>query len=172
MIHCVFFFPYCRFFYFSIFYISKVFSLTLVSKFLFVFYIHIFSQSLQLGHGLTMGTNPWKRFPYIQVSDVVCYKRIPVIYRTSLLQNSRKYLLTQFEHMVLESPTHCRHFPAFSHFILPNILSFRTLNYFNLLTKSVSWILITLTMSSLPRSSSFFFQTPSDIWILLYHVWY
>ena len=36
--------------------------------------------------------SPWKRFPYIQVSDVLRYKPIPIIYRTSLLQNSLKLL--------------------------------------------------------------------------------
>ena len=30
---------------------------------------------------------------YIQVSDVLCYKLIPIIYRTSLLQNSLKVII-------------------------------------------------------------------------------
>ena len=30
--------------------------------------------------------------PHIQVSDVLCYKLIPIIYRTSLLQNSLKVI--------------------------------------------------------------------------------
>ena len=38
--------------------------------------------------GWQWGQGPWKRFPYIQVSDVLCYKPIPIIYRTLLLQNS------------------------------------------------------------------------------------
>ena len=37
---------------------------------------------------------PWKRFPYIQVSDVLCYKQIPIIYWTSLLQNYLKVIKT------------------------------------------------------------------------------
>ena len=42
------------------------------------------------------GQGPWKRFPYVQVSDVLCHKPIPIIYRTSLLQKFPKsyyYLL-------------------------------------------------------------------------------
>ena len=35
---------------------------------------------------------PWKCSPYTQVSDVLCYKSIPIIYRTSLLQNSVKVI--------------------------------------------------------------------------------
>ena len=34
-----------------------------------------------------------KRFLYIQVSDVLCYKLIPIIYRTSLLKNSLKVIM-------------------------------------------------------------------------------
>ena len=30
---------------------------------------------------------------YVQVSDVLCYKPIPIIYRTSLLQNSLKVII-------------------------------------------------------------------------------
>ena len=36
-------------------------------------------------HGLII-RHPWKRSPYKQVSDVLCYKLIPIIYRTLLLQ--------------------------------------------------------------------------------------
>ena len=43
--------------------------------------------------GWQWGQCPWKRFPYIQVSDVLCYKQIPIIYRTSLLQNSLKVII-------------------------------------------------------------------------------
>ena len=39
------------------------------------------------------GKGPWKCFPYIQVSDVLCYKQIPIIYRISLLQISYKLLV-------------------------------------------------------------------------------
>ena len=44
--------------------------------------------------GWQWGQCPWKRFPYIQVSDVLCYKLIPIIYRTSLLQNSLKVIIS------------------------------------------------------------------------------
>ena len=37
--------------------------------------------------------NPWLTSWYIQVSDVLCYKPIPVIYRTSMLQNSLKVII-------------------------------------------------------------------------------
>ena len=43
--------------------------------------------------GWQWGRYPWKRFPYIEVSDVLCYKQIPIIYRTSLLQNSLKVII-------------------------------------------------------------------------------
>ena len=32
---------------------------------------------------------------YIQVSDVLCYKPIPIIYRTSLLQNPLKVIIIE-----------------------------------------------------------------------------
>ena len=35
---------------------------------------------------------PWKRSPYIQVSDVLYYKQISIIYRASLLQNFLKVI--------------------------------------------------------------------------------
>ena len=38
--------------------------------------------------GWQWGNIPWKHSPYIQVSDVLCYKQIPIIYRTSLLLTS------------------------------------------------------------------------------------
>ena len=38
--------------------------------------------------GWQWGKSPWKRSPYIQESDVLCYKSIPIIYRTTPLQNS------------------------------------------------------------------------------------
>ena len=37
---------------------------------------------------------PRKCSPYIQVSDVLCYKLISIIYRTSLLQNSLKVIIS------------------------------------------------------------------------------
>ena len=43
--------------------------------------------------GWQWGQDPWKRFPYVQVSGVLCYKQIPIIYRTSLLQNSLKVII-------------------------------------------------------------------------------
>ena len=43
--------------------------------------------------GWQWGQCPWKRFPYIQVSDVLCYKPTPIIYRTLLLQNSLKVIM-------------------------------------------------------------------------------
>ena len=43
--------------------------------------------------GLQWGQGPWKRFPCIQICDVLCYKPIPIIYRTSLLQNSLKVIV-------------------------------------------------------------------------------
>ena len=46
--------------------------------------------------GWQWGQCPWKRFPYIRVSDVLCYKPIPIIYRTSLLQNSLKVIIEHF----------------------------------------------------------------------------
>ena len=36
--------------------------------------------------GWQWGQGPWKCFPYIQVSDVLFYKPIPIIYRPLLLQ--------------------------------------------------------------------------------------
>ena len=33
----------------------------------------------RVSHGLKMRKSPWKRSPYIQVSDVLCYKPIPII---------------------------------------------------------------------------------------------
>ena len=36
---------------------------------------------------------PRKHSPYIQVNDVLCYELIPIIYRTSLLQNSLKVII-------------------------------------------------------------------------------
>ena len=42
--------------------------------------------------GRQWGQCPWKRFLHIQVSDVLCYKLILIIYRTSLLQNSQKVI--------------------------------------------------------------------------------
>jgi len=36
--------------------------------------------------GWQWGQGPWKRFPYIQVSDVLCYKPIPIILRIVLLR--------------------------------------------------------------------------------------
>ena len=44
--------------------------------------------------GWQWGNIPWKHSPYIEVSDVLCYKPIPIIYRTSLLQNSVKAIIT------------------------------------------------------------------------------
>ena len=35
---------------------------------------------------------PWNLYPYVQVSDTLCYKPIPIMYRTSLLQNSLKVI--------------------------------------------------------------------------------
>ena len=43
--------------------------------------------------GWQWGQCLWKCFPYIRVSDVLCYKPIPIIYRTSLLQNSLKVII-------------------------------------------------------------------------------
>ena len=42
--------------------------------------------------GWQWGNIPWKHSPYIQVSDLLCYKPIPIIYITSLLQNSLKVI--------------------------------------------------------------------------------
>jgi hypothetical protein len=36
--------------------------------------------------------------PYTQVSDVLCYKLIPIIYRTSLLQNSLKVIIISYSY--------------------------------------------------------------------------
>ena len=46
----------------------------------------------QLVMGWQWGQGPWKRSSYIQASDVLCYKPIPIIYRTLLLQNSLKVI--------------------------------------------------------------------------------
>ena len=51
----------------------------------------IFPQSVM---GLQWEKMPWRCSPYIQVSDVLCYKLIPIRYRTSLLQNSLKVIIT------------------------------------------------------------------------------
>ena len=60
--------------------------------------------------GSICGHGPWKRSPYVQVSDVLCYKPIPIIYRTSLLQNSLKVIISYcFFNLMLIS--HCRSFP-------------------------------------------------------------
>ena len=46
--------------------------------------------------GWQWGQGPWKHFPYVQVSDVLCYIPIPIIYRTSLLQNFLKLIIGVF----------------------------------------------------------------------------
>ena len=43
--------------------------------------------------GWQWGQGPWMHFPYVQVSDVLCYRPIPIIYRTSLLQNFLKVIM-------------------------------------------------------------------------------
>ena len=40
---------------------------------------------LNLVMGWQWGQGPWKRFPYIQVSDVLCYKPIPIILNSGCL---------------------------------------------------------------------------------------
>ena len=60
--------------------------------------------------GWQCGQGPWKRFPYIQVSDVLCYKLIPIIYRTSLLQNSLNVIISNcraclYVHFILNDKT-------------------------------------------------------------------
>ena len=43
--------------------------------------------------GWQWGQCPGMRFLYIQISSVLWYKQIPIIYRTSLLQNSLKVII-------------------------------------------------------------------------------
>ena len=43
--------------------------------------------------GWQWGQGPQKRFPYVHLSDVLCYKPIPIIYRILLLQNSLKVII-------------------------------------------------------------------------------
>ena len=56
----------------------------------YITYLNIWealSRTLSLStHDRQWGWGPWKCFLYIQVSDVLCYKPIPIIYRTLLLQ--------------------------------------------------------------------------------------
>ena len=40
--------------------------------------------------GWQWGQGPWMRFPYIQVSDVLCYKPTPIMYTLIMIKNIRK----------------------------------------------------------------------------------